>query len=142
VHSEPFVVRIPLQSTPAEWRSARATCAAVQDLLNTLATTIAGIVTARLDAIASDVLPTHRSLVSALRDREIAIAQSPSSAARAVVQAGLFDRRALRDAEREDTVRGRRSEDSDQTLRALAAAEIVTPAAALEAVLIKIDGHR
>ena len=100
------------------------------------------VIKVRLAALETDVLPLIRTSLSALRERELSIGGHLRSTARHLVQAGLFDRRALRDAEHCDAIRHDLAEESELHLRTLAAAEFLTPSARLSFVLVRPDGQK
>jgi hypothetical protein len=142
IHSEPLVLAIRVGSLPDRVRSAADAIRTLEHALASSQCPIDALIAARRRELACDVVPAHRALVAALRTRELAIADIRVSAARQLVQSGLFDRRALREADTRDAVHRRRAEDARDALDALASADSLTDAAALDAALVRTGRRR
>jgi superfamily II DNA or RNA helicase len=141
VHSEPLVLRIAGEAIDAIGGHSRA-LAAVEEVIRIAQPAIDTVFSSRFEALSREVVPKHAQLLASLREREIAISGDRLSTARQLVQPGLFDRRALRDAEARHSIRSERTADAGEVLSALARAETVSPAMKLEAALIRLGTRR
>jgi superfamily II DNA or RNA helicase len=86
------------------------------------------------------VTTTHAGALNAMERRERTIASAVPSTARVLVQAGLFDRRALKALRAKQRVSGALLEASDERLRSLDRTRALAVAAELTAVLIACGG--
>jgi hypothetical protein len=73
-----------------------------------------------------EIAAAHRTVTAALDRRECAIAAVVPAAARQLVQAGLFDRRAVRAADARRRAAGTRRADAQDRLHALRASDRLT----------------
>ena len=88
-----------------------------------------------------EVIEMHKAMAAALRRRERDIAAAAPSAASQLVQAGLFDRRAVRAADARRRAAGALLDDAGERIRALDAAERLTPSIELVAKLLIAPGR-
>jgi hypothetical protein len=86
------------------------------------------------------VSTTHADALDAMERRERAIASALPSTAKVLVQAGLFDRRALGALRARQRVSGALLEASDERLRSLGRTRALAAVADLTAVLIARGG--
>jgi len=135
-HAEPLIlcVRRPTHARPA----ARATDAVrvVHEELEARQAAIQRCIAARVAALRSTVAPAHERLLAALSAREAAIGELLTQPAPQLVQAGLFDRRAVREAEARAAVERLRRHEAEQHVAQLRAADVLSVRTTLDAALV------
>lgn len=139
-HTEPLTLAFEC-NTRHSARSVADSLRLLQRLLAEKQPAIDSLIDGRFTAITREVIPLHRTAMAGLAAREAAIGQLHTSPARDLVQAGLFDRRALRLAEAEHAADRQRREDAEAGLKAVAAAGVLTRRVTLEAALLRIGRH-
>ena len=142
VHSEPLALRVQVEGALETVRDGSHALAVVDEVIRVAQPHIDALVSGRFEMASRSVLPQHGQLLASLRARELTIAGDRISAAKQLVQAGLFDRRSVREAEARQAVESRRSEDSGAMLAALARAEKLSRSVKLEAALVRTGGCR
>jgi superfamily II DNA or RNA helicase len=136
VHREPVVLQLDLDpATPLPTRGA-----GLRTLVRALATRRNDRLTALLDTVGRRVSETVAQLDGrareSLRKREEVIARQHASAARLLIQPGLFDRRALREAGEDAHSARTLVEESESRLARLAASAVLRTDVTLMAALL------
>jgi Helicase conserved C-terminal domain len=138
VHSEPLVLFVTLVKR-AEWghrESLRRLVLEIDSLARHSETAIGRLRDADLTQIASRIVPLHDGACDALHRREELMRHRLPSAATQMVQAGLFDRRALSNSMRRKEVREAQIEVLEATGQAIERSTSLVPATHLAAVLL------
>lgn len=133
-HSELIAMRDTEASPPAS-SSFAATRRALDHWIGTRERHVRRAVVSASRARLADVSARHETWVTSLERRERAMVQSRPSAARQLVQAGLFDRRAIRTHQAQRRSAGALLEESEARIASLNAAMNVSTSVELTAVL-------
>jgi hypothetical protein len=104
-------------------------------LLDTVARAAAPVLDAQASKRIAEVRPVHEAAISRQRQRENELAQAPPSAAQQLVQAGLFDRRAVRAAADREQVAVALHEDTHRQVKSLSSAMGLTVSTDQRAIL-------
>jgi superfamily II DNA or RNA helicase len=121
-HTELIAVHDPECAAPSSSRR-RAAREALDAWLLAREPAVRTLLLAGLAERISRITTSHGAAVAALEEREAAIARAVPSAARELVQAGLFDSRAVRAHQARRRAAGTLLEESEQRLRSLGSAE-------------------
>jgi superfamily II DNA or RNA helicase len=134
VHGETAVFHIRLADSPTpDPASIRSW---VNRILQGAEIAVRATLDTRVARLGVDIRRAHASYCDELQRRERSIARARPSAARQLVQAGLFDRRALREASQRERRRAEALEESEARLDALPTTGDLIVGARLAAVLV------
>ena len=141
VHTEVAVVHEPCEALPAA-RTPAAARRLVREFVDAREPAVrAALVVSRASHLA-DIAAAHGATIEALQRRERALMLPAPSAARELVQSGLFDGRALRAKAVRTRAASALLEASEERLESLASAHALTTTVELSAILIAFDARQ